>query len=126
MPLNRQTDAYARNGAVLQLMNCTSSARFAPWQTWRIRSEQRAGSKGGKDCQGICWVHLFSLRATPQLCLSMGRTRTPRPPYVTIAQLSQCNETGSSQAGSYRTRLHFSLKSGTIRSTHRMQARVYR
>eukprot|EP00966_Prymnesium_polylepis_P073026 1695687-Prymnesium_polylepis.1 len=122
-PLDRAANVEARRGALVQLANCTSSSsRLAPWQEWQIMTEQHeSAARGRGTCSGSCGPQLLRLRAVPSLCLTMGLTRTPRPPYQIQAQLGSCNASASAQVG-HRSRLHVSPKSGTVKTSHRVQA----
>lgn len=107
----------ALSGMPLQLTNCSDSPLHAPWQTWHLSVEQRTAK--GSVCQGLCLAHRFSLQAAPGLCLSLGKTRTPRNPFQTHAQLAPCKAVAETPAA-MRARLHFNAKSGSIKTTHRV------
>ncbi len=105
-------------GTPLRLVNCSGSALHSPWQTWRLSTE-RLTPKGQGACQGLCLAHRFSLEAAPRLCLSLGTTRTPRNPYQPLAQLERC-DAAPATAAALRARLHYSPKTLTIKTTHRV------
>lgn len=105
-------------GMPLQLTNCSSDLIHAPWQTWKLSTEKRTAK--GTVCKGLCLAHRFSLQAVPNLCLSLGVTRTPRNPFQLQAQLAACAVVAETPAA-MRARLHFNVKSGSIKTTHRVQ-----
>lgn len=105
-------------GMPLQLANCSMDPIHAPWQTWRLTTEERTAK--GATCQGLCLAHRFSLVAAPHLCLSLGTTRTPRNPFQTQAQLAPCLSVRGETPAAMRARLHFSSKARTIKTTHRV------
>lgn len=122
-------DALLRDEAIagmpLQLANCSAVVGhpYAPWQTWTLTTERltpKLGSNGAKHdkCTGLCLAHRLSLRAMSTLCLSLGKMRTPRNPFQVQAQLAPCTASVETPEA-VRARLHFSLKTGTIKSTHR-------
>lgn len=112
-------DEEALTGMPLHLTNCSDSPLHAPWQTWRLTTEQRTPK--GTVCQGLCLAHRFSLQARPALCLSLGTTRTPRNPFQTHAQLAACKTSIRGETPeAMRARLHFNAKSRTIKTTHRV------
>ena len=130
-------------GMPLQLVNCSNAPGLhTPWQQWTLTTEAlspKIGAKGvAERCTGLCLAHRFSLRAAPSLCMSLGRTRTPRNPFQMQAQLAPCPNAPTASAHTFtstaaaaaasnepsgaaaiRSRLHFSAKAGTIKATHR-------
>ena len=124
-------DGAALDGLPLHLANCTDDARLAPWQTWRLGSSMDSTQH---LCRGMCVSHHFRLQAAPDVCLSLGRARSPRQPYTTLAQLGLCSRAQPPSAQQQRrqphapptaeiirTKLNFLAVSGLLRTSHALR-----
>lgn len=117
------------SGLPLHLTNCTDSPHLARWQQWRLTAESRNSDSKAK-CFGLCLLHRFKLEAAPSQCLAMGKSRSPRQPYSSLAQLAPCVRVAPGKdvslhkdppAEVIRSRLNFNAESGLLQTTHKMR-----
>ena len=122
--------AHALRGAPLHLANCSDDPLQSPWQTWSVgtgsmlRLPWDSRINKPKPCTGFCLLTILSLDAQPELCLTLGGSRSPRAPYTTLAQLELCQPEGLSKknrrAAQQRSRLNFNETTGILRTSHHL------
>jgi len=104
-------------GLPLSLSNCTAAPAMLPWQEWALVStpDARPRRERNERRRAKGQEHRLSLRRFPQLCATLGETRSPRNPYASLAQLSWCDATPGSAAAA-RVALHYRDGSGELRT----------
>ena len=107
------------HGMPLHLSTCAAAGTApARWQSWVV-------VEGSTTTPGEL-RHELKLVAKPTLCLALGKARSPKSPYQTLAQLASCRlpssrNGGSASAAGHRARIMFDAGgSGLIHSLDRL------
>ena len=109
------------HGMPLHLSTCAAAGTApARWQSWVV-------VEGSTTTPGEL-RHELKLVAKPTLCLALGKARSPKSPYQTLAQLASCRlplpssrNGGSVSAAGHRARIMFDAGgSGLIHSLDRL------
>ncbi|KAL3908956.1 MAG: hypothetical protein SGPRY_009598 [Prymnesium sp.] len=126
--LRPQESTQILEGLPLHLANCTHQGPLPPWQRWRLSVLSRSPNASGA-CTGMCQLFHFRLEASPSLCLALGKSRSPRQPYSSLAQLTRCSRLSGGERRLHkdppphllRARLSFNTKSGLVQTTHKLR-----